>query len=793
MARETRKTDRTPVPDDVGLDPYADALAAFLRRPLEPNGPTLTVSIEGDWGSGKTTFAERVAERLRKPSEDCKQGTPVVMFRPWAHDKTEDLWSALVSTFNRDMRHHLRRRDALARLIKLWFGRICFWGDAHKRRPRVVVPGMIAFAILIAAIWSIRYAAIAHPLGLKLALGLLGGALDARFEAALGLLSAPAGFAVATIAVLATAARVVPPLIHHLRARGTSEPPPLITRLQHHFAEYVDALCPRPNTDDPAADNPHRAVIIVDDLDRCTAAGVGVSETLRALGALISEKANVTIVLAIDRDRVASALAAEGELIAKYLPDATGNDERDNAVREGHRFLEKFIHVTFRVPSFDVHATSALIAGTNHGDRHGEGEDPKHRDESRARALQRARESSRSALCSHAESVRSILGHNPRRLLIWRNEVYLRLLTLETLGRVGPDRSTERGRASIEQVARVEALLMAWPRFARDLRAHPDLLKWLTAFAIADPWDWPARWGIKPIKEGRLGARELKRWLARLDDDDHARELLRGDATATEGEVPPLIAFDTRLILEIQRPLPPEVSRRTGPTPSPKTAKPLEPRADVAPPTVEAKPGAAGPDPESAHVESPVLTGAGAEPPPTTPPDDKSPTPSGTSSEHPSDHAREPRSGARDPDSMESERPAPPRKMTTRDAATGRFYDAELRAAERDVSSAIERHGDSSSAHARALDRMQQVLWSLGRFREAVEANERAIAIGEAGSGIDQPIQATRYTNLAVVLHDLGDLAEARRLLERAIEMQEKHFDPDHPGLAISYSNLAIV
>lgn len=50
--------------DSLGFEPYVTALAAFLTSP-ETKGP-LTVSIEGEWGSGKSSFLLQLESALRK-------------------------------------------------------------------------------------------------------------------------------------------------------------------------------------------------------------------------------------------------------------------------------------------------------------------------------------------------------------------------------------------------------------------------------------------------------------------------------------------------------------------------------------------------------------------------------------------------------------------------------------------------------------------------------------------------------------------------------------------------------
>src|SRR5262245_1249068 len=48
--------------DTLGFTPYVDAVAAFLLN--EGTQPPLTMSIEGPWGSGKTSFMRQLNGRL---------------------------------------------------------------------------------------------------------------------------------------------------------------------------------------------------------------------------------------------------------------------------------------------------------------------------------------------------------------------------------------------------------------------------------------------------------------------------------------------------------------------------------------------------------------------------------------------------------------------------------------------------------------------------------------------------------------------------------------------------------
>ncbi|NES85908.1 MAG: hypothetical protein F6K10_33500 [Moorea sp. SIO2B7] len=134
--------------DQLGFEPYVIAMAEFLTHP--DTNPPLTLSIEGEWGSGKSSFMKQLeAEILRKSEEleeeqlkevweriwerdriifsdlsdickliklykfkpfwfiffgfkfefNLKQKTQTVWFNAWRHDKAESLWAAFALSF----------------------------------------------------------------------------------------------------------------------------------------------------------------------------------------------------------------------------------------------------------------------------------------------------------------------------------------------------------------------------------------------------------------------------------------------------------------------------------------------------------------------------------------------------------------------------------------------------------------------------------------------------------------------------------------------------------------------
>src|SRR5205807_1699429 len=79
-------SDQPAKKDRLGFEPYVKAIADFLTN--ERTVPPLTLSIEGEWGSGKSSFMTQLEGVLRK------HGNLTLQFNAWRHDKHEELWAA---------------------------------------------------------------------------------------------------------------------------------------------------------------------------------------------------------------------------------------------------------------------------------------------------------------------------------------------------------------------------------------------------------------------------------------------------------------------------------------------------------------------------------------------------------------------------------------------------------------------------------------------------------------------------------------------------------------------------
>ncbi len=76
-------------PSYLGFGLYVQAMTAFLQSP--GTQPPLAVAIEGEWGSGKSSFMLQLEQQLRRRARDR---VPVVRFNARRYDKQEEMWAA---------------------------------------------------------------------------------------------------------------------------------------------------------------------------------------------------------------------------------------------------------------------------------------------------------------------------------------------------------------------------------------------------------------------------------------------------------------------------------------------------------------------------------------------------------------------------------------------------------------------------------------------------------------------------------------------------------------------------
>jgi hypothetical protein len=136
--------------DNLGFGPYVDAIAAFLTS--EATQPPLTMSIEGEWGSGKSSFMLQLEKAIRGPSKSdvFMQNLPLslggtnqqgslrnavksareqrpritIQFNAWRHDKQDALWAAFALKFSKSLRKQIGHVRGWRGDLSLFFSRL---------------------------------------------------------------------------------------------------------------------------------------------------------------------------------------------------------------------------------------------------------------------------------------------------------------------------------------------------------------------------------------------------------------------------------------------------------------------------------------------------------------------------------------------------------------------------------------------------------------------------------------------------------------------------------------------
>jgi hypothetical protein len=146
-------SDQATGTDALGFSPYVKAIAEFLTN--QETQPPLTLSIEGGWGSGKSSFMKQLQAEIERIERKNKKPKPkVVWFNAWRHDKVEALWAAFALEFLRQISRPRTCSEIIPTLLghgKLSLARFNWkegWLDALKAMALLSI-GSSAIILLI--------------------------------------------------------------------------------------------------------------------------------------------------------------------------------------------------------------------------------------------------------------------------------------------------------------------------------------------------------------------------------------------------------------------------------------------------------------------------------------------------------------------------------------------------------------------------------------------------------------------------------------------------------------------
>ena len=536
--------------DYLGFRPYVEAMALFLSN--QDTKPPLTVSVEGEWGSGKSSFMLQLEAELKRLDRERraagKGGAPEILtvrFNPWRHNHEEEVWAAFALRFIAAVTDQTG-----VPWRKRWKCHLRILGRRFASNDGLIDPGRAA---------KLGLAAVAS--GTAATLGLLQSVKAFGIPLALGGL-------VGMAALLDQARQVVSHPYFTEIERSVNAPDyasriAFIERFHEHLASVIQVYAPN-----------RRIYIFIDDLDRCDVPRA--AELLQAINLMTADNPHLFFIMGLDREKVAAGIAVKhGDLLPFLYPLAPGSGDRlpidpHQAMSYGYTFIEKFIQVPFALPrprvaelenfllslagsvgettvAAAIPAAAVAIEPVTQPAAEGptavaaavEGpsarvEEQKRREE--ARFIVQKFDSAR--VRAVAATLAPTFAHNPRRIVQFMNLYRLRIAIAVKTGLITPD--PESDAFTLEQLGKFVALSLTDSALVQALPQEKFLLSELQLASLGN------------IKPEQVRSPAFARW-ARVD---RVRVLLRagcsdGDGMSkVEGDWS-LANLDVNLLLEV--------------------------------------------------------------------------------------------------------------------------------------------------------------------------------------------------------------------------------------------------
>ncbi|MFY7887114.1 MAG: SUMF1/EgtB/PvdO family nonheme iron enzyme [Dolichospermum sp.] len=347
--RNTSVSDQATNNDALGFEPYVIAIAEFLLH--EQTQPPLTLSVEGEWGSGKSSFMKMLEEYLRK------KGGRTVWFNAWRHDKAESVWAAFALSFIKQISTPKNWRD-LPRIIlghfKLQLLRFNLEKglfELIKALPVIIFVICASIAIpFILIIYGVE--GINELIRATTSQDVFWSKINSVFKllfTAGGVTLSGAGIFAGIKSLSRNFQRLLQNpknnLIKYIEAPDYKKQSAFVEEFHEDFAKIVDAYIGN-----------DRVYVFIDDLDRCEHPKS--ADLMQAINLMIADDPSVVFILGMDREKVAASLAVKYENILKYLPSETTEIDPDILARRsankglayGYTFIEKFVQLPFLVP-----------------------------------------------------------------------------------------------------------------------------------------------------------------------------------------------------------------------------------------------------------------------------------------------------------------------------------------------------------------------------------------------------------------------------------------------------------
>jgi len=461
--------------DGIGFVPYVNAVAGFLAH--ADTKPPLTLSVEGEWGSGKSSFMMQLQKQLQS------WGAYTVWFNAWRHEKEDELWAAFALQFTEQLASqvpwykrtflHLKLamlrfdwRRGWAELVRVFVLTAIFIFVSVTMYRAVFRPGSPLYGLWHAPKTSDTQSTAEPPVGAP------DGKKDNVQELKdllpfLLKVGGPASLILLLFTIGKKVAETVGNPLHndltrYMKDANFEGKSAFIEEFHQDFSRLVKIYLGK-----------NRVFVFVDDLDRCDVPKA--ADLMQALNLLISNSAPVFYILGLDREKIAAGLAAKYDKLLPYLANSNAKEpDRAVAVEFGFAYLEKFIQIPFLLPKIagtnvsvflkSLSATSTSSPPTSSPEEVNSG-----------LTIQLSVDS------SHVEKIVTMvapaLEYNPRRIKQFINLFRLRALLVSQTGLLGTTANPEKfDILTLEQLGKLVAIELRWPLLLDDLEAEPSLL-----------------------------------------------------------------------------------------------------------------------------------------------------------------------------------------------------------------------------------------------------------------------------------------------------------------------------
>jgi len=245
---------------------------------------------------------------------------------------------------------------------------------------------------------------------------------------------------------------------------------PLIHQVRRDFNSLVTAYADKEDV-----------YVFIEDLDRCEYAKA--AELMQALLMLLSSAPKIALIVGLDRDKVAAAMAAKQEKLIPYLYKIQPGDAYKRGKEYGQRFIEKFIQVSFVLPSPRPNGLKAMI---NPDVKPPTEAVPESQKSESAINIVTGKDDSKT-LNRMIEMADEVFDHNPRNVKQFVNMFRLQAFIANETGLFGSWRtSTGTGRPlTIPQLGKFVALCMRWPDFVENATENQGLVEKLESTLTA--------------------------------------------------------------------------------------------------------------------------------------------------------------------------------------------------------------------------------------------------------------------------------------------------------------------